>query len=979
MRAISVVNFLALTVLATAQSVDVTQFDGMKWRNLGPARGGRSLAVTGSEQRPNEYYFGATGGGVWKTTNGGKDWACVSDGFFRVGSVGAVAVAPSNPDIVYAGTGERDIRGDISHGDGIYRSDDAGKTWRHLGLADTETISRIVVDPRNPDIVYAAALGHIYGFTGRRGVFKSTDGGRTWSTSLPGFEKAGAVDLVLDPKHPDTLLAATWEAWRTPYSLNSGGPGSRLFKTTNGGGNWTDLTQNPGLPSGTIGKIGLAISPADPNRYFAMVENLDGGLFRSDDAGQTWTKVNDNRNYRQRAWYFSHVYADPSNKDIVYALNVGIGKSTDGGKTFRGGLNPPHGDNHDLWIAPNDPLRMIEANDGGATVTTDGGKTWTELDFPTSQFYHVTTDNAFPYRVLGAQQDNSTVRIPSRAPGGVGRDSWTGTAGGESGYIAVKPNDPDVVYGGSYGGDLSMLNHRTGLRRAVDPWPDNPMGHGAVDLEHRFQWTFPIVFSPNDPDLLYTCSQYVLATKNGGEKWDKISPDLTRNDKSRMQSSGGPITKDNTSVEYYGTVFTVAESPRERGLLWAGTDDGLIHVRRGGKWINVTPKGMPTWGLVSMIEPSPTSPGTAFAAVDNHENDDLRPYLYRTDDYGTSWRLIVNGLPTNSYVRTVRQDPVDPQLLFVGTETGVHVSFDGGQRWHPMKQNLPVCPVHDLVIKDGDLIAATHGRAFWVLDDISPLRLAGKNPVGAHHMYAVPDAYRVQWGGPQSGVGANPPSGITVSYYLAKPATSVAFDIFDGKNRRVGGQTSAPTGAGFQRVSAWLQEPSYRMGEGMIFWGAYPGPILLQPGQYLVKLTIDGTTFTQKVHLKADPRLPVTEADLQEQYQFQRKIADRVQEANDAVAEIGKRRAALVAKGNLTAEESKTVATLTEIEEAIYQTKVKSGQDPLNYPIRLNNKLGALLENVSSGEWKPTRQSYEVYEVLSKQLQVQLDRLKAIK
>ena len=978
MRAISLVGFLVLTAIASAQSVDATRFDGMKWRNIGPARGGRSLAVAGSVQRPNEYYFGATGGGVWKTTNAGKDWTCVSDGFFNVATVGAVAVAPSNPDIVYAGTGERDIRGDISHGDGVYRSDDAGKTWRHVGLEDTETISRIVVDPRDPNVVYAAALGHVYGFTGRRGVFKSTDGGQTWSVSLPGFEKAGAVDLVLDGKNPNVLLAATWEAWRTPYSLNSGGPGSRIFKSTNSGQSWTDITQNPGLPSGTIGKIGLSISPVDPNRYFAMVENLDGGLFRSDDAGQTWTKVNDNRNYRQRAWYFSHVYADTKDKDTVYALNVGVGKSTDGGKTFRGGLNPPHGDNHDLWIAPNDPMRMIEANDGGATVTTDGGKTWTELDFPTAQFYHVTTDNAFPYRLLGAQQDNSTVRIPSRNPGGITSESWTSTAGGESGFVVAKPNDPDVVYGGSYGGDLSMINHRTGLRRAVDPWPDNPMGHGAEDLEQRFQWTYPIVFSPTDPNLLYTCSQYILATKNGGETWEQISPDLTRNDKSRMKSSGGPITKDNTSVEYYGTVFTLAESPRERGLLWAGTDDGLIQVRRGGKWTNVTPKGLPNWGLVSTIEASPSSPGTAFAAVDNHENDDLHPYLFRTDDYGASWRLITNGLPNNSYVRTVRQDPVDPQLLFAGTETGVHVSFDGGQRWQPLKMNFPVCPVHDLVIKDGDLVAATHGRAFWVLDDISPLRFAGKMPTG-NHLFTLPDAYRVRWGGPQSGVGANPPSGITASYYLAQDAKSVTMDILDGKGKKVGGVAGAPAKAGFQRVSAWLQEDSYRMGEGMIFWGAYPAPILLPPGEYTVQLNVDGKVMSQKVHLRPDPRLPATEADLQEQYRLQRKIADRVQEANDAVADIRKRRAALVAKGNLTPDETKTVATLTEIEEAIYQTKVKSGQDPLNYPIRLNNKLGALVEIVSSGEWKPTRQCYEVFDVLSKQLQVQLDRLKAIK
>ena len=969
---------LAATLLpvvpAFSQSVSPRVYEGMEWRNIGPARGGRSLAVAGSVQRPKEYFFGATGGGVWKTTDGGKEWNCVSDGFFTTASVGALAVAPSNPDVVYAGTGERDIRGNISHGDGVYRSDDAGKTWTHIGLEDTQTISRLVVDPRDPKVVYAAALGHIYGFTGRRGIFKSTDAGRTWEMILPGFPKAGAVDLAIDVKNPDVLLAATWEAWRTPYSLNSGGDGSRLFKSTNGGKAWSDISRNPGLPAGTLGKIGVTISPADPNRYFAIVENLDGGIFRSDDAGATWTRVNDSRNWRQRAWYFSHVYADPKNRDGLYVLNVGMGKSTDGGKTFKG-LNPPHGDNHDLWIAPDDPDRFIQANDGGATVSTDGGKTWTELDVPTAQFYHVTTDNAFPYRILGAQQDNSTVRIPSRNPGGITATSWTDTAGGESGYIAVKPNDPDVVYGGSYGGDLSMRNHRTGLSRAVDPWPDNPMGAGAADLEHRFQWTYPIVFSPNDPNLLYTCSQYVMSTRNGGQSWDKISPDLTRNDKTRMQSSGGPITKDNTSVEYYGTVFTLAESPRQRGLLWAGSDDGLIHIRRDGKWINVTPRAIPTWSLVSIIEASPVAAGTAFAAVDNHENDDLRPYLYRTDDFGATWKSITNGLPVNSFVRTVRQDPVNPNLLFCGTETGVHISFNGGQNWQPLRMNLPVTPVHDLVIKDNDLIAATHGRSFWVLDDISPLRQAALAYLGAPVLFKPVDAYRVQWGGRTTGVGANPLSGIVANYYLPTDAKAVKVEVLDKGGKVVGTARSAGSRAGFNRTSVWLQEESYRMGEGMIFWAGFPSRIDLPPGLYTLRLTVDGAVKTEPVRLKRDPRLEATDADLVEQYKFQRKIADRVQEANDAVAEIRKLRATLMEKTDPTPAESARIAALTEVEEAIYQTKVKSGQDPLNYPIRLNNKLAALFNVVGSGEWKPTRQSYQVYEQLSRQLQVQLDRL----
>ncbi len=941
--------------------------------------------MAGSTQRPKEYFFGATGGGVWKTSDGGASWSAVSDGFFGTGSVGALAVAPSNPDVVLAGTGERDIRGNISHGDGLYRSDDAGKTWRHLGLKSTQTISRIVIHPTNPNIIYVAALGHVYGPSLDRGVYKSTDGGVSWNLVLPGADRAGAVDLSIDPKNPETLIASIWDAWRTPYTMNSGGPNSRLLRTTNGGISWSEISRNPGMPKGMLGKIGVSISPVDSNRYWAIVEAADGGIFRSDDAGATWQLTNDSRNWRQRAWYYTHIYADTKDKEVVYVLNVGWGRSTDGGKTFTG-LPSAHSDHHDLWIASEDPNRMILANDGGACISTDGFKTFTEQNYPTAQFYHVSTDNAFPYRILGAQQDNSTVRIASRTQGGgIGPNDWSGTAGGESGYVAAKPDDPDVVFGGSYGGDLSMLNHRTNQSRAVDPWPDNPMGHGAVDLDQRFQWTYPIVFSPHDPNTLYTCSQFVLKTVNGGKTWKKISPDLTRNDPTTMGPSGGPITKDNTSVEYYGTVFTVAESPRKRGVIWAGSDDGLIHVTRdGGKsWTNVTPKQMPKWGLVSMIDASPSDPAVAYAAIDNHENDDYAPYALVTRDYGKTWKTINTGLPTDSFVRVVREDHRSRTLLYAGTETGIWVSFDAGSHWQSLGLNLPVTPVHDLALKEDDLIVATHGRSFWVLDDISPLQQIAKATPTKNTLFAPRDAYRVRWGGGGRGrgtiagpVGENPPSGVILNYYLPSDAKEVTYELSDAKGEIVG-RGSASSKAGFQRTSGWMQYPGYRGFPGMILWGGFGGPIPAPPGPYTATIIVDGQRLSQTFRWKADPRSPATEKELQEQTRFAREIAARVTLANDTVSQIRKFRSDIapsLAKGVPLPKSIEMLKGLTEVEEAIYQTKNKSGQDPLNYPIRLNDKIAALLGNVLSGNFGPTDQSYEVYRKLSGQLEVQLQR-----
>jgi photosystem II stability/assembly factor-like uncharacterized protein len=999
--------FLLLVIAATSlgQTIPTNLIDGLKWRSIGPARGGRSLAVAGSVQRPKEYYFGATGGGVWKTTDSGQNWTCVSDGYFRTSSVGAVAVAPSNPDIVVVGMGERDIRGDITEGDGVYKTTDGGKTWAHMGLAETRTISRVLIHPTNPDVIYVAALGPVYTHPGvldsdARGIYKSTDGGKNWSKVLPGLPRAGAVDLVMDPAHPDVLVAATWEAWRSPWALNSGGPGSRIFKTTNGGQSWSDLTRAPGLPAGVIGKIGLSISPVDPNRYWALVEALDGGLFVSDDAGATWKVANDSRNWRQRAWYYTHVYADTKAKDTVYVLNVGVGKSTDAGKTFSG-MGSPHSDHHDLWIAPDNPQRMAISQDGGAAISDDGGRNWTELTYPTAQIYHVTTDNAFPYRVLGAQQDNSTIRIASRTQGrGIGATDWTDTAGGESGYVTPKPNNPDIVYGGNYGGELSMFNHRTNESRSVNPWPDNPMGHAAVDLAHRFQWTYPIVFSPHNPEQLYTCSQYVLMTTNGGQSWKRISPDLTRNDPATLQSSGGPITKDNTSVEYYGTVFAFAESPKKAGLLWAGSDDGLVHVSQDGgrTWSNVTPRGMPKWGLISSVEPSIHDAGTCYIAVDNHENNDYQPYAYMTTDFGKSWKKVVTGLPTDAPVRVVREDRKAQGLLYCGTENGAFASFSNGETWQPLQSNLPVTPVHDLAWKDDDLVAATHGRAFWILDDLTPLqairRMVSRSRPGetlsltAPTVFPPKDAYRVRWGSSPRGEGANPLSGVILSYYLPKDANEVKAEFIglDGKVFQT--VTTLPKTAGFQRTSAFLQYPSYKSVQGMIMWAAFPRPLIAPPGTYRVRVSIDGQVTESSFRWLKDPRVSATDKDLVEQFRFMREIGAKVDEANNAVLQIRQLRSGLDKAGTalagkpeaatLTPKIDAVRARLTKIEEAIYQTQNRSGQDPLNYPIRLNNRIAALMGVVGSGEFRPTDQSYEVFRVLSKLLADELGKLRQI-
>jgi photosystem II stability/assembly factor-like uncharacterized protein len=994
-----------------AQTLDENALKGMKWRQIGPFRGGRALAVTGVAGDPETYYFGAVAGGVWKTVNGGLTWTPMTD---KTGimSIGAIAVAPSDPNVIYVGTGESCIRGNISYGDGMYKSVDGGKTWLHIGLEDTQHIAKILVHPQNPDIVFVAALGHAYGPNEMRGVFRSNDGGKTWTKVLFKDNKTGAIDLVFDPNNPHILFAALWEAQRTPWGMTSGGSGSGLYRSGDDGATWKRL-EGHGLPSGVLGRIGVSLSGADGNRVYAIIEAEKGGIYRSEDAGESWKLINPDHRFTQRAWYFHHIFADPKNADTVYVLNTGVSRSIDGGKTFEA-IRAPHGDNHGLWIDPTHPRWMIVANDGGASVSHDAGKSWTtEANQPTAQFYHVATDNAVPYRIYGAQQDNSTVSIASRSDGfAIDRPDWYDVGGGESGFVVPDPKNPLVTYAGSYDGLITRFDKKNGQEQDISSWPLNPMGSGAAELKHRFQWTAPILASPNDPNVLYHGGEAVFKTTDGGMSWTAISGDLTRNDKSKQQSSGGPLTQDNTSVEYYDTVFALSESPVEKGVLWAGTDDGLVQVTRdgGAHWLNVTSKEFGEWSLVSIIDASPHSAGAAYVAIDRHKLDDHKPYLFKTTDYGKSWTKITTGLPDNSYTHSVKEDPKRKGLLYAGTENGVYVSFDDGGHWQSLKLNLPTTPIHDLTVKNDDLIVATHGRAFWVLDDISPLRQMNSATASEDaHLYQPPVTIRYRGPGfslpATAPVGANPATGVIVDYFLKSAAKDgVTLEISDAKGKvirklsskkegpgaspdeeefgieRTGGKL--PAEAGLNRFVWDMRSEVPASVPGAVSWGGRPTGPLVVPGTYQIKLTVGGKSYTASSEIQKDPRISASQADLEKQNELTMRIRDRVNAAHEAVNQMRSVRSQLDAlKKRLAADASaKPILDaadalkkkLDAVEEKIIQPKSKSGEDPLNYPIQVADQLMALQETVESADTAPTAQSYVVYDELNGQLEPQL-------
>ena len=971
-----------------SQSINY-EIPNLNWRSIGPYRGGRASSVTGVSNSDNTYYFGATGGGIWKTTDSGQNWRNISDGFFG-GSIGAISASESDPNILYVGTGEKTVRGNVSPGyGGFWKSDDAGETWKKMNLdIDQVQVGRIAIHPKNPDIVYIAIIGDLFKDSNKRGVYKSTDGGKSWRQVLFSNERSGAVDISIDKNNPRIIFASTWNIRRTPYSLESGGEGSGLWKSTDGGETWKNISDNEGLPSGIWGISGVSVSPVNSKKVFALIENKEGGLFRSDDGGSSWKKVNEDRNLRQRAWYYTRVYADTQNENRVYVMNVSFWRSEDGGKSFDR-YRTPHGDHHDLWIDPENNKRLIVADDGGAQVSSDDANNWsTYMNQPTAQYYRVATDNSFPYNILVAQQDNSTQRVPHRVnSGGISERDWERSAGGESAHLAAKPDNPDIVYGGSYGGYLTRLDHSTGEVRSVNVWPNNPMGHGAEDMKFRFQWNFPIFFSPHDPNKLYTTSNRFHVTYNEGEKWEVFSPDLTRNEKEKLGPSGGPITKDNTAVEYYATIFAACESPYEKDLLWAASDDGLIHLSRdGGKnWEDVTPDNSPKYLMWNSVEPDPVVKGGLYAAGTLYKTGDFQPYMYKTKDYGKTWEKITNGIPNNHFTRVLRADPNKEKLLYAGTESGMYISFDDGISWNSFQLNLPLVPITDLTIKNNNLIAATQGRSLWMIDDLTPLHQLNKEVNNASMKLFKPiDSYRM--GSPGRGTprnaGKNHHNGVEVFFNIDDKIldenTSVTLEFLDNEKKLIKKYDNQSDENALDINSeknsfVWNMRYDDAKGfDGLIMWAAsLRGPIA-SPGQYYVKLTVNEKSEEQSFNILKDPRSNSTDEDLKEQFDFLLSVRDKVSDIHQTIIDIRSSRSQLIDLKSKISDKypdmensiSDVISRITLIEEKLYQTKNRSGQDPLNFPIRLNNKLAHLTSVASVGNFKPTDQMYNVRDEL---------------
>ncbi len=1016
-------------------SSDQSAYQALRYRSIGPHRGGRVVAVSGVPGGRNTYYFGSTGGGVWKTDDAGTSWMNVSDGYFKYASVGALQVAPSDPNVIYAGMGEATIRGNVSRGDGVYRSTDTGRSWHHLGLVDTQNIGEIAIHPKDPNTVYVAAFGHVWGPNEERGLYRSTDGGETWENALHVSDNAGAIDVRIDPTNPRIVFAATWEADRGPYYLSSGGEGSGIWRSFDGGDSWENISHNTGMPDGMLGKINIAPSPARPGRIYAIVEADDGAVFRSDDYGDTWTRGSEDRNLRQRAWYYHHIYADPQDADTVWVLNQRHWKSIDAGKTFQV-VQAPHGDNHDLWINPQDSDNQILGNDGGALVTFNGGGSWSTMyNQATAEFYHVTTDTRFPYRVYGAQQDNTTMSVPSRSDYvAIVTPEWRVVGGGESGYIAVDPENPDIIYAGAQTGRITRYDVSTGLIKNISVWPDPNVGRAAEDLKYRFQWTSPIHLSPHNSQVLYQGGNNLWRSEDEGQSWEQASPDLTRADPETMVRSGGPITGDNTGAETYATISAFAESPVEAGTLWSGSDDGLIWVSRdnGENWDNVTPgpDQLPEWALISIIEASPHRTGTAYVAATRYKSHDDSPYLFRTDDFGGTWQSITEGIPVDDFTRVIRADPEKDGLLFCGTERGMYVSFNDGDSWHSLLLNLPVVPIHDFVIHGNDLVVGTHGRSFWILDDFSILRQLSPEASTTAKLFQPGVTYRMP---PTTDFGPHPPlpgknyhfvggmmqtymywenedgtserffidagnnleDGVVLHYWLPEDASNtVSLTILDGAGDVVRTYSSDPEAANGNPVVSsqaganrfrWNMrypgadqikggDPSARRGGSLA-----EGPVAV-PGTYQARLETGSQDSTTTFEIQADPRTSTTAGEYQAQFDLLMAIRDKLSAANQTITDLR------VLRGQIegwqqrdTGEDIEAAATsltemLLDIEGALIQYKASALQDTLHFPGRLTAQLAGLAGVVASAEGQPTAQSYAVFEDLSDQVDEQIQR-----
>ena len=991
---------------STGVTFNQDYYSGIKWRELGPFRGGRSVTATGVVGDPNTYYFGAVGGGVWKSIDAGQTWFNITDKYFG-GTIGAVAVSESDPNVIYVGEGEQGVRSNVSSGWGVWKSVDAGATWKHIGLKESKHIGRIRIHPKNPDLVYVAAMGNLWKPNDMRGVYRSKDGGATWDKILYINDKAGAVDLTFDHNNARILYASTWNIKRNGYRMDSGGPDSKLWKSTDGGDTWDELTDNPGMPKGPNGIIGVAVSPMNSNRVWAIIENLDGGVFRSDDAGATWRKVNSDRALRQRAWYYTRITADTQDEDKVWVMNVSYGVSKDGGVTFEL-KNAPHGDHHDLWIDPNNNQRMVVADDGGAQVSNDGGENWTTYhNQPTAQFYRVTTDNSFPYRIYGAQQDNSSVRINHRGTGGsITERDWIALSIGESAHLAPDPLNNNIIYGSDYKGYMSMQNLETGQERSTNVWPDLPAGSGAEVMKYRFNWNYPIGFSPHDPKKLYAGSNHLHVTTNGGQSWETISPDLTRNDPETIKSSGGPITQDNTGAEYYANIFVISESPYTKDEIWTGSDDGLIHLTLdGGKsWVNVTPTSAPKNNMMNSIDVNPFVKGGAYVVGTSYKFGDNTPYIYKTNDYGKTWTLITNGIPAEEYVRVVRADPKRKGLLYAGTEKGMWLSFDDGANWSKFQLNLPPVPIHDLAVKNDNLIAATHGRSFWMIDDLTPLHQMSKEVEARQsYLFKPMPSYRMAggpgWRGPDRRLeGENHPGGVMMHFFVSnldeKQEVKIEVMEMDGDIIQTYSTKSTDRGTqlkvdkGGNRFVWNMRYPGYKTFPGLVFYSSPNlGPKAV-PGKYKARLTANGQVSEQEFEILKDPRISTTPEEFQQQFDFLIKVRDKVSDAHQGILDIRKIKTDLnyvkskvddsPENKNLLDAMKKFQDELTVIENNIHQTKNQSVQDPLNYGIKLNNRLAHLMYEQAHGDFPPTKQGEEVRVELTKKIDSELTKLNTL-